>query len=530
MTNTLYDWAEAEPAGLDNQEGRRDETAPRLPGARRASYVAMGVLFLVMCAWSAFQWHRGGDGQDISDFNQSAWLIIHGNFNPYSSVTGGVTFLQDHFALFLYPLLAVYVLHPSGLTLLLLQDLACALASLVAILWIIELFERQLAEAAPVITRRFAALCVAGCLAMLAFDPWLWQGISFDFHMEAFSALFLVLAGRSFWRHRPVIAILWCMLALTTSDYAGLFVLALGVCVLVAGTGVRRWGLVAVGVGVCWILLVGALGDNQGDNLQAYAYITGAAGTVTTPQLAWAMAAHPGRWGSMLATKPLDLYRNLVPTGMLSVVSPWSFAVVLSVIVPAALLPPPIFLESGFQTIPAEIFGLCGSVFLLLWIGRVVGRKWSAARARLVMGTLCIAVFVQFIGVAVVMLPRIPTFWIRVSGPQGDAIQKAENLIPETAEVIVSSPVMGHFSGRQWVFASIRPGQVFPIERHDVYIVVAPTAGIISMEPGVSQQAITDAERFGAQPVLNENGVTVLQWHPPPGRQTVELLPSSTGG
>ena len=39
------------------------------------------------------------------------------------------------------------------------------------------------------------------------------------------------------------------------------------------------------------------------------------------------------------------------------------------------------------------------------------------------------------------------------------------------------------------------------------------------MEPGVSRQAITDAERFGAQPVLNENGVTVLRWHPPPGRR-----------
>ena len=266
MTNTLYDWAEAEPAGLDNQEGRRQETAPRLPG----HHAGLPTSPWACCSWSCApgvhsSGTHGGDGQDISDFNQSAWLIIHGNFNPYSSVTGGVTFLQDHFALFLYPLLAVYVLHPSGLTLLLLQDLACALASLVAILWIIELFERQLAEAAPVITRRFATLCVAGCLAMLAFDPWLWQGISFDFHMEAFSALFLVLAGRSFWRHRPVIAILWCMLALTTSDYAGLFVLALGVCVLVAGTGVRRWGLVAVGVGVCWILLVGALGDNRGD-------------------------------------------------------------------------------------------------------------------------------------------------------------------------------------------------------------------------------------------------------------------------
>jgi hypothetical protein len=529
MTNTLYDWADTNAGVLGSYDGSGDE-ASRLPDARKASYVVMVALFLAMCAWSAFQWHRGGDGQDISDFNQSAWLIIHGTFNPYSSVSGGGTFLQNHFALFLYPLLAVYALHPGGLTLLYLQDLACALASLVAIIWIIELFEHQLAESVPIITRRFATLCVAGCLAMLAFDPWLWQGISFDFHMEAFSALFLVLAGRSFWRRRQVMAILWCVLALTTSDYAALFVLALGVCVLAAGTGVRRWGLVTVGMGTCWILLVGALGDNQGDNLQAYAYITGTAGTVTTPQLAWAMVAHPEKWTSMLASKPLDLYRNLVPTGLLSVFSPWSFAVVLSVIVPAALLPSAIFIESGFQTLPAEIFGLCGSVFLVLWIGRVVGRRWSAARARLVMSMLCLAVFVQFIGIAVVLLPRIPAFWIRVSDAQGEAIQKAENLIPESAEVIASMPVMGHFSGRQWVFASIQPGQVFPIERHDIFIVVAPSAGIISMEPALSQQAIADAERFGARPVLDENGITVLEWRPPLGRHTVELLPSSIGG
>ena len=426
----------------------------------------------------------------------------------------------------------MYALHPSGLTLLLLQDLACALASLVAILWIIELFERQLAEAAPIITRRFATLCVAGCLAILAFDPWLWQGISFDFHMEAFTALFLVLAGRSFWHRRPVMAILWCLLALTTSDLPASSSWPWGSVSSSPGPARRSvggawWPSGSERVGSCWS---GPWETTRQTTFSPSATSPEGAGTVTTPHLAWAMVAHPRRWGSMLATKPLDLYRNLVPTGLLSVVSPWSFAVVLSVIVPAALLPPPIFLESGFQTIPAEIFGLCGSVFLLLWIGRVVGRRWSAARARLVMGTLCIAVFVQFVGVAVVMLPRIPTFWIRVSGPQGDAIQKAENLIPESAEVIASLPVMGHFSGRQWVFASIGPGQVFPIERHNVYIVVAPTAGVISMEPGASRQAITDAERLGARPVLNQNGVTVLQWHPPRGRHTVQLLPSNAGG
>jgi hypothetical protein len=491
------------------------------------------LLLLAMCAWNIFQWHRGGDAWDLSDFNQSTWLILHGDLNPYSSVSGGGYFLQNHFALFLYPLTLVYAVYPSGLTLLLLQDLALALASLVAIRWVLEMVERQLDEDVPVLTRRLATGVVLGFLAMLVLDPWLWQGISFDFHMEAFAALFLVLAARAFWRQRPIVAVVWCALALTTSDYAGLFVLALGLCVALAGTGVRRWGLVAMAAGVAWILLVSGLGDNQGDNLQAYSYITaglGGTGSVTTPRLALAMVAHPGRWLSMLGSRPLDLYRNVVPTGLLALVSPWSFAVVLAVIVPPALLAPSIFLESGFQTIPAEIVGLGGSAFLLLWIGRAVSRRWSTGKGRLAVGIVAVAVFAQFIGVAAVMLPRIPSTWIRVSASQGAAIGQAASLIPADAQVIASMPVLGHFSGRRWADALVSPGQSFPIESHTVYFVIAPTAGIISMTPAQSEEAITTAERLGALPVLVQHGVTVLRWHPGPKHRSVVIVPRAPPG
>jgi hypothetical protein len=493
--------------------------------------VLIAVLLLIMFAWNIFQWHRGGDAWDMSNFNQAAWLIIHGDFNPYSSVSGGGYFLQQHFALFFYPLMLVYAVHPSGLTLLLLQDVAIALACLMTLRWIIEMFAHQLDQDPPVLTPRMAVWCVGLFAVILVFDPLLWQGISFDFHPEAFTALFLVLAARSFWHRRTWIALAWCMLALTTADFAGLYVAALGLGVVLAGKGIRRFGLAAIAAGTLWMLLVGLLGANQGDALPGYAYITAGAaggGTVTVPRLAMAMVAHPGRWLTMLGSKPLDLYRNVVPTGILGIVSPWSLALVPAVILPAALLVPPIFIESGFQTIPAVFVGLCGSVFLLLWIGRALSRRWNPLTVRMILGVIVLAVFAQFVGDAIVMLPRIPPFWIRVSAAQGAAIRRAANLVPEDAQVIGSMPVLGHFSGRRWVDPIVSPGQAYAIEARTVYFLVAPTAGIISMAPAESELAVANAVRLGARPVLNENDVTLLRWHPERLGASIVLVPKTS--
>ena len=523
MTSAVDHVVEVGPHGDWPARRRR-----RLVGARRAVWASMGALLVLTAAWSTFQWQRGGDGQDMADFNQAAWMILHGHLNPYSSVSGGGTYLGGHFGLFLYPLLPVYALHQSGLTLLVLQDLACVASSLVVLGWIIEMLERQLSADPAVLTRRYATAVAAGAIVALCVNPLLWQGVSFDFHLEAFTALFVVLAARAFWHQRPGFGLMWCAVALTTGDFAGLFVLALGLCVVVAGTGVRRWGVVAMVAGVAWMVLAGALHDNQGDNLQAYAYITGGVGgSVTTPGLALAMVAHPGRWAAMLATKPLDLYRQAVATGILGVVSPWSFAVVWAVIIPAALLGPPIFLESGFQTFVAQTVGLGGSVFVLLWLGRRVAGRWNVRAGRAVLAVVGLAVMVQVVAVAAVMVPRVPAFWIRDSAAQGQAISQAASRLPPGDEVIVSMPVMGHFSGRQWVFASITPGQVFPVETPTVWVVVAPSAGIMSMTPAQSDEAIAAARRGGAVVVSAVHGVTVLRWSVPRAVHHITLVPGT---
>ncbi len=90
-------------------------------------------------------------------------------------------------------------------------------------------------------------------------------------------------------------------------------------------------------------------------------------------------------------------------------------------------------------------------------------------------------------------------------------------------------PVLGHFSGRRWADALVGPGQSFPIRSRTVYFVIAPTAGRISMTPDQSEEAIANAERLGALPVLTEHGVHVLRWHPSPGHRPIVVVPKVPG-
>ncbi len=487
----------------------------------------MAVLFAAMVAWSAWQWHLWGQAWDFASFNQPAWLIVHGHLDPVLTVSNGRHFLQDHFSLFFYPLSLVYALHQSGFTLLFLQDLAAAGAVLVLARWVLEMAAHHGRQPSAVLSPPYLWSLLVGVLLVASLNPWLWQTISFDFHMAAFMVLFLVLAARAFWNSRPIPAIVWCALCLTCLDYAALVVAGLGVSVLLAGRGIRRWGLLAIAMGCAWMGIVSLAGGNQGDHVVAYGYLIGpgAAAGVTLPRIAVAMAAHPSRWLSMLATKPLDLYRVLVPTGLLSLASPWSLPVILAVVLPAALLPPPIFLESGFQVFAAEIIGLAGAVFVLVWVASRLGRRFGLRWGRLLFTVLAAAVLIQSLAVSAVLLPRIPKFWLRVSATQAAGLASAQHVIPPDAELVISMPVMGHFSGRQWVWPVVTPGQRYPIRTRTVDILIAPSAGNITMPPTLSKEAITDVERLGATEVFRRDGVTVLRWHPIRSEHSFTVLP-----
>ena len=69
-----------------------------------------------------------------------------------------------------------------------LQDLGVAVAEAVAFTWLCEIASRRLAPltaSTSMLNARRDALWLAGAgLALLVVNPWIWWGISFDYHFE----------------------------------------------------------------------------------------------------------------------------------------------------------------------------------------------------------------------------------------------------------------------------------------------------------------------------------------------------------
>jgi hypothetical protein len=513
----------------DQESDRRPELRlKRLRPWWTVSLVAIGVEALLLMAWSAFQSHRFALGLDFSIYNQGAWLIAHGHLNPWSSIDGYL-FARDHFTLMMWPIAAVYALYPHPITLLVLQDLASLGAGLVAMRWVLEILEYRLGTSGGALGRKVAAAIAGGALLAVLLDPWIWQGDAFDFHMEAFAALFIILASRDFWRHRPVRALLWCGLTLLSGDFGSLFVIGLAVSVMVAAVGFRRWGVIALALGAGWMLMVHRFGLANADGLSGFAAVvygsTPTPGTVTIGNLGVALVAHPTRWLSIVGQKRGLLYENLIPTGFLGLLNPWTFGVTGVVLLSATLIGPRIFLQSGFQCLPAFAIGVVGTVLTLVaWLTHGDPRRHRRAR-RLVAALVGVVVLAQVVGLAVVMFPRTDTNWVRVSGSQAAVLSTVLAHTPPDAQVISSDGVMGRFSGRQWVEPlPWAGGPTYPLHQRPVVFVIVPRAGVESLPPAQAQQVLTYVrDTLHAHPIAIGHGVYGFRWAPAPGVHAVTL-------
>jgi uncharacterized membrane protein len=503
----------------------------RLQKLRRLWSVCLalvGVEAGVLIAWSTFQAHRFALGLDFSIYNQGAWLIAHGQLNPWSSIDGYL-FARDHFTLLMWPIAAVYAVFPRPLTLLVLQDLASLGAGLVAVRWVLEILEYRLGTSRGELGRKVAAIIAGGALLAVVLDPWVWQADSFDFHMEAFAALFVILALRDFWRHRPARALVWCALTLLSGDFGGLFVVGLAVSVIVAAVGYRRWGVITLGMGAAWLWMVHRFNLSNGDGLSGYAAIVYGSssnpGTVTIINLGRAMVTHPTRWMSIVGQKRGLLYENLIPTGFLGLVNPWTFGVTTVVLLSATLIGPRIFLQSGFQCLPAVAIGVVGTVLTVVALLTHGDPRRNRRARRVVAGVIGAVVLSQVIGLAVVMFPRTDTNWVRISEPQAAVLGTVLAAAPQSAQVISSDGVMGRFSGRQWV----EPipwggGQTYAIRSRVVVFVVVPNAGIESLPSAQTQQVLSYIRgALHARAIATGHGVYGFQWVPGPGVHTVTL-------
>jgi len=495
----------------------------RLRKLRRLWVISVAVVTfqaVLLIGWSSFQAHRFALGIDFSIYNQGAWLIAHGHLDPWSSIDGFL-FARDHFTILMWPLSLVYSVYPHPLTLLVLQDLASVGAGLVAIRWILEILEYRLATTAGGLGVGVVALIVGVALLAIVVDPWIWQADAFDFHMEAFSALLIVLATREFWLHRPRRAMFWCALTLLSSDLGGLLVIGLALSVLVAASGYRRWGAAALAIGVAWTGAIHGLGFANGSNLSGYSslvYAPPKTGPVSMIDLVRALTFHPTRMVGAIKAKSGLVYENAIPTGFLGLVNPWTFGVTLIVLVSTALISASIFLQSGFQCLPAYALGLVGTVLTVVAIlSHGTARRHRRVR-RSIAAVIGVLVLAQVVGLGVVMLPRTSSNWVRISAAQADILASVLADTPSNAQVIVSDGVMGRFSGRE----SVEPipwwgGSAYPINRPEVIFVVVPNAGIESLPPAAEFAAMHYVrDVLHARPMRSPHGVYAFKWHPGP--------------
>ena len=381
---------------------------------------------MLLIAWSSYQAHRFALGLDFSIYNQGTWLIAHGHLDPWSSIDG-YSFVRDHFTILTWPLSIPYSIYPHPIALLVLQDLASVGAGLVAIRWILEILEFRMQTTSGALEVEVVAVIVCVALLAIVINPWIWQADAFDFHMEAFSALLIVLATRDFWLHRPRRALMWCGLTLLSSDLGGLLVIGIAVSVLVAASGFRRWGAAALALGVAWTGAVHGLGFANGSNLAGYSSLVSTSpktGPVSMFELARALTLHPTRIYDAVKAKSGLVYENAIPTGFLGLVNPWTFGVTLVVLLSTALISQSIFLQSGFQCMPAYALGLVGTVLTVVAILVHGQPRSNRTMRRGIAAAVGVLVLSQVIGLAVVMLPRTSSNWVRISSRPGQHLER----------------------------------------------------------------------------------------------------------
>jgi uncharacterized membrane protein len=530
-------------------EGPQGPTGPEARAQRfmrLAKYAAIGVLGLQAIAIliiSTLQYSRFDLGIDFTTSNQAAFLISHGQLNPFLT-THLYPYLDDHFGLLLYPIALLYLIYPHGILLLWLQDLASVGAELAVIWWVTEIVGRRMALAAAgssglatepqspgnkTIVSDFAGpAIVLGALVLMVADPWFYTACLFDFHLNAFAALFLLLAARDAWNGRMVRAGIFSAALLLTGDTGGLYLFGIGLSVALCATGKRRYGWIAMAAGLAWVVIVHVLAVNQSHVLVAsYTYIvTGSPlvpGTITLVTVAKAIVKHPHRWIHVLWGRRKILYEVLIPTGVVGLASPWAFGLDIMAFYLQAIAGPLTFLVNGFDELAGLLLVLACSAMV------IVGLAFSARRiARIVALVLGAGLLAQSLLLATAKLPEVFPYFIQVTPAEAGSLNRALAATPPGAEVIASWGVMGRFSERQSDYPLYKGVVFYPVRSH-IVVFVLTNAGLED-DPPQTVAAIAKYARvtLGASVLVNSNGVTALLWHPPRGTAGIPIpSPSS---
>ncbi|HLI53928.1 MAG TPA: DUF2079 domain-containing protein [Acidimicrobiales bacterium] len=154
--------------------------------------VGLGLQLAWLIGFSVVEFLHDDLGYDFAIFFQAGWKISHGQLDPYSSIKG-FPYWQNHGEAMMWLLAPLTRIPPYGLWLLVAQDLAAVALGWVLVDWVAHLARTdRWISALP----RGVAVSVAA-LAILA-NPWVYLADAWDFHLQVFAVLALLLAARNF--------------------------------------------------------------------------------------------------------------------------------------------------------------------------------------------------------------------------------------------------------------------------------------------------------------------------------------------
>ncbi|MGD0391829.1 MAG: DUF2079 domain-containing protein [Acidimicrobiales bacterium] len=501
----------------DGDPGRPDR---RWTWLRVAGAVVMALWCIGLFVYSTAIYHHNNLGEDFATYNQAWTLIGQGHLNPYDTIYH-YSFIKGDFELIIWPLALVHLVYPGSVALLWIQDLAVAGSGFVVYLWIVDYLERRTVQWWP-------AVGVASVvLAVLVASPGAYQILSFDFHMEPISTVFVLLAGRDLWSGRHRRAWIWVAVALACGTFAAITLVGLGISALLAGRETRRQGALVIAAAVGWLAVVSLLGASAGSGITTYAHLVGRqtlAGPTGIVVLVSGLLLHPARIIDQVHDRLSSMYVLIKQTGVVGLASAWGFGVPAVVMVVNALSDNSALSNQAFQNAAVYPFVLLGTVMVLVWTAQRFRYGWIPALA------VAVAVTVQALSYGAGSAPATVRSSIsEIGSARATQINRALALTPPDAEVISTISVMGRFCSRPdcyWFY----PNGSFPVQSRPVVFVFDPASE--NKFPGADAVVDVSAVAFirdhlHARTLVDADGVTALVWRPPAGTTEVHVATRS---
>ena len=329
---------------------------------------------------------------------------------------------------------------------------------------------------------------------LLVLTPWSWYTIGFDFHFEAFTALFGLLAARSLWAGRYRGLLLWLPLTLLSCAAAGaLLAIALGLVSLVSRGVARRVALAVLVVGVGWLTLAASLGAMRFGGLHLgamYGYLSAnPREQFGLPNLLGGLVANPVRAFDMFNTNVGYVAGYIASAGVIGLWSRWGLLVAAIVLLPSSINADPDFIHfaQAFQSWPAVVFLVVACV---LTLQRLAGKAVHSHRVIYVFGGCSVALAATVTGLFV---GHIPSYIERVSPAAARELSGLQRHIPAGAEVIASQGVIGRFGAGHVAFSYWGTGlpETYAVVASPVIFILAPVQGTAEGIPEATRQAIT---------------------------------------